>query len=432
MILGTIHDVGREGAMRRFDRVTGFILVMLALAGTAAADVLPEPPIRPWVQSITPSIGRPAGGEMIRLSGSNFESPVRIFFDVGAEQLIETFVVSLSDTRIEAITPNVLLPAGAQQLEARVMLITKAGTAYENSVEAGPFTFRNELLTPRILTATPNTCPIIGGTRVSIFGEGFQAPVQVLIGDVEARVLNVQFNEIVVETPPHEVGIVAIRVNNITSNTSFTRPDALRYRPNISIDSIGPLSGPEAGGTRVSISGRGFNAPVAVLFGDEHATVIRVSGTQILALTPPVKTTDCQSLTLPLRVVDIVTGEEADGPSFTFIPLRAVIVGLQPAVVRNGDSIKVTLDGHVEVPVEFYVHGTRVVPSAFLSGTGTTTYVLPIPRIAFPPSECGTRVTPVSVDVRAVLQNGCEDLLSRAVLVLSGEGGCRTTPPDGH
>jgi hypothetical protein len=407
------------------------VLAMLAFAGMAAADVVPEPPIHPWVHSIVPSIGRPAGGQVIHLTGSNFEAPLRVFFDVGAAMPIEAFVVAATHTQIQVLTPSVLLPEGAQQLEARVVLYTMTGTNYEQRTDAGTFTFRNEILSPRVVTATPTTSPMIGGTRVSIFGDGFQAPVQVLFGEAEARVLYVRFGEIIVEVPPHDVGIVSISVHNIASNASFTFPDAFRYRPNMDIHDAGPLSGPDTGGTRVSIRGVGFNAPAAVLIGDEPATVVRISGTEVLAITPAVKTSACQSVTAPLRVIDILTGEEAVGPSFTFVPHKPVVVALHPRLARPGDSIEITLHGTELESVAFFIHGTQVVPSAVVPGTGTRTYVLPIPRVAFPTSDCGTRTKPVSVDVRVVLTNGCEDVISRAVLLV-GKDGCRTNPPDGH
>jgi hypothetical protein len=408
------------------------VLAMLAFAGVAAADVLPEPPIHPWVHSISPSIGRPTGGQAIYLTGSNFEAPIRIFFEVGAAQPLEAFVIASTPTQIQVLTPSVILPADAQQLEARVVLFTRSGTVYENRTDAGSFTFRNEILSPRILLAAPSTSPMIGGTRVSIFGDGFQSPVQVLFGDAEARVVDVRFNEIIVESPPHEVGIVSIRVHNIVSSTSFTLPNAIRYRPNIDIHGAGPLAGPDTGGTRVTVWGVGFNAPAAVMIGEALATLVRITGTELLAITPAITTSACQSVTAPLRVVDILTGEQAEGPSFTYIPHKPVIVGLRPLIARPDDSLRVTLDGIVQEPISFFVHGTPVTPSAVLPGADTTTYVLPIPRIALVPGPCETPAKPVSVDVRVVLTNGCEDLLSHAILVFSGADRCRPGPPKGH
>src|SRR5688500_1242512 len=52
---------------------------------TFRARPVTEPPrgTAPTIQSISPSIGRPAGGETIRITGTNFIGPVRVLFDVG-------------------------------------------------------------------------------------------------------------------------------------------------------------------------------------------------------------------------------------------------------------------------------------------------------------------------------------------------------------
>src|SRR5690606_3158668 len=62
---------------------------------------------------------------------------------------------------------------------------------------AGGFRFANTII---VTAVSPNQGPYQGGTDVTIFGEGFQAPVQVLFGGVEQTVLSVSGRELVVRT----------------------------------------------------------------------------------------------------------------------------------------------------------------------------------------------------------------------------------------
>lgn len=54
------------------------------------------------------------------------------------------------------------------------------------------------------------------------------------------------------------------------------------------IASLDPNTGPAAGGTSVTITGRNFTGATAVMFGANHATSFVVnSDTQIVAVSPP-------------------------------------------------------------------------------------------------------------------------------------------------
>ena len=85
----------------------------------------------------------------------------------------------------------------AQQFISDITVITRAGAANERRVVANDaFTFENVALTPVIHSLSPTSGPINGGTRVTLFGEGFQAPVQVFFGSAEANVVEVAFGPV--------------------------------------------------------------------------------------------------------------------------------------------------------------------------------------------------------------------------------------------
>src|SRR5262249_35128534 len=135
------------------------------------------------------------------ISGTNFNGPIRVLFDLGGGQIKEGFVAGFNATTITVVTPAIDLPAG-QSKAADVIVLTQAGTAAEQRVvKASGFTYASSTLIPRILTIQPTSGPISGGTRVGIMGDNFQSPVQVFFGAAEAQVLQVTFSRIDVMSP---------------------------------------------------------------------------------------------------------------------------------------------------------------------------------------------------------------------------------------
>ena len=57
-----------------------------------------------------------------------------------------------------------------------------------------------------VFAVDPSSGPFTGGTRVTIFGEGFDEPLVVDFGDVRQQVLSVTGNEILVRTAAIRVG----------------------------------------------------------------------------------------------------------------------------------------------------------------------------------------------------------------------------------
>lgn len=398
----------------------------------------PVPGTAPTIQSITPSIGRPSGGQTIRITGSNFTGPVKVLFDVGGPTPVEGFVVSRTDTAIEVITPPVNLGAG-QERASRVIVITRAGSTNEQSVDlTNGFTFRNEQLTPRISTATPNSGPILGGTLVSIIGDGFQAPVQVLFGLAEARVVQVGFNEIIVEAPagrdtsPTGSGVVTgpvdITVVNINSQTRALLAGGFRYVAAIEVIAAGPTEGPFTGGTRVTIDGNGFVAPVAVSIGGVAAQPIFVSGTRIIAVTSGVEIDSCtEQPSGPVTVTNISNGDQASGPNFTYRVSVPAIVNVTPTTVQPGGTVTVTVINALPAGNRIKIGDKTVFATPVFATDGSATFTVVVPTtFTFATEACtvsgvtGTRQVPTVVDVSIDngIIDGCTDTVDDALTIL--------------
>jgi hypothetical protein len=419
---------------------------------TFVARPVIDPPITstPTISSITPSIGRPSGGQVIRIVGTNFKSLVRVLFDTGGPLPVEGSVQFVSDTLIEVITPPVNLGSG-QQLPVDVIVLTQAGSATEQRVElANGFTYRNEQLTPIIHTVTPNSGPVTGGTRVTILGEAFQEPVQVLFNTAEARILNVTYGQILVETPAARdtdpngsgtiTGPVTVLVRNINSNTTGTMTSGFLYKAAMQITAAGPGSGLYTGGTRVSIDGIGFLAPVTVSVAGFPAQVLSVTGTKVIIITPAVPITGCAEVSGPIAVTNVANGDAATGPTFNFLVPPPFITNVSPSVVTVGVDTQVTVTvTNAQVGVNRIRIGDKTVfPTSVTIDpvTGIGTFIVPLPtNFVFPTETCGvggTRQVPLDVDVTYQNANtGCTDTAADALTVNPPSSTCVLPPsPD--
>ncbi len=312
--LGTFIDSNANSSIRDHDQRSGDGHSTSATAGTttitatvnnvsgkttvtfSTQPVTPPPPnTNPTITSFSPITGKPAGGDIVTITGTNFASPVRGIFDFGNGVTKEAQVVSVSATQIQVISPPVDLGTG-QTAPATITIFVNAGTATEQKVSAGtPFTYQAAVLTPKITTLSPTSGPIDGGTRVTIFGEGFQQPAQVFFGSQEAVVINITFSQIIVMSPtardtaPNGSGAVTgpvdVKIINVNSPLRSSQQERSATRRRCRSAAMGPTIGPFTGGTRVTIDGVGFTDPVAVVIGGIAAQPIKVTGTQIIAIT---------------------------------------------------------------------------------------------------------------------------------------------------
>lgn len=438
--LGTFADTGTATTIRTTTNGVATASLSSAAAGTATITatvnnvtknatvtfsttpaVSPPPNTTPTISSVcvvtgttctTPATGIPAGGQQVIINGTNFRAPVRVLFDPGNGQPAkEAFVVSVTATQIVAIAPPFDIVTG-QTLPVTITVIDEAGTANEQKVSlAAAFTYQLAVLTPSVRTLTPTSGPIDGGTRVSILGDAFQAPVQVFFNAAEAQVVSVNFNEIVVMSPtardtsPNGSGTVTgpvdIKVRNVGSGKETTFPGGFRYIAKMSITAVSPTIGPATGGTDITIDGVGFVAPVTVDIGSGPAIrtqVLRVSGTQILARTGPTPS-PCSSLlaNLPIVVTNIDNGDvatTAGTQTFTYIPVPSLITSVTASAnpIVPGTSLTVTVQnpgvgslGNALISFQVGDRTATVTPSSITNGTGTTSFNVIVPStLTFP------------------------------------------------
>ncbi|HEY4639981.1 MAG TPA: IPT/TIG domain-containing protein [Thermoanaerobaculia bacterium] len=417
-------------------------------------DVVPCPPncppIVPSITSISPTFGSPAGGETVTITGQNLTGPVRVFFDFGAGTTPkEAFVVSSTASQIVVVTPPTDLGTG-QTKNATIVVLTQAGTTSEQRVTSGtPFVFQAEVLTPSITTLSPASGPIDGGTRVTIFGDAFQAPVQVFFGSAEAQVVTVSFKQLIVMSPTARdtatggsgtvTGAVDVKVININSNKTATLAGGFRYTPKMQITAVGPTQGPATGGTKVVIDGIGFNDPVAVVIGGFAAAPIKVTGTQVTAVTSAIALTSCADVTGPITVTNIDNGDQAPGPNFTYKVPKPVIISVSPTSVSPGASITIQVANAVPGTTKITVgdKAAFITNASTNATTNVTTFTATIAsNFTFQTQPCtaggvtGTQNVPLSANVVYLnLESGCTDTATGALQINPASVACVVPPP---
>jgi len=337
----------------------GAVLALIlgaGVAGLAAAEPLPTV----HVDNIFPTFISPHGGDVVTITGRNFKNSMRVFFDEK-----EAFVVAQTPATIQLITPPFDLGSDQSRV-VKVTLRTSDGT-----FAAGYLTVVSDNPEPHVKVLAPQSGRLDGGTRVTIFGDGFQAPVQVFFDDVEARVVIVTLNQIVVIAPPATaVHSAAINITNVNAGKSATVPNAYRYVVPMTLNDVVPDHGPF--GTQIAIHGTGFFAPVAVTIGGKPAAVIRVSDSEIRALTSP-NAPACGDEVATISVANIDTGDEVSGLTYTYVARQPAFASLPKLVA--GTTVSIRIANEANAVGKLAIGGFET----YMQGSGDGTFTLRIP-----------------------------------------------------
>lgn len=456
--LGTFTDTGLRTTIRTTTNGVATATLTSGAPGAATVSVVvanvsqnavvtfgatptgPPPPVSttPTISSVTPSVGSPEGNEIITITGTNFRQPARVVFDFGNGRTpVEAFITSLTPTQIQVSTPRVNLAPG-EVAAATIRVFVDAGLPTEQ-VATAQFTFMPAVLTPAIVTVSPDSGPLEGGTRVTIFGSGFQDPVQVFFGNssgplwVQAAVINVTFDQIIAVSPASQniglatSGPVDLRVINIKSGTEIVAENVFRYAPSIDITAVGPTQGPITGGTPVTIDGHGFDDPVAVTIGGIAANPIFVSGTQIVAVTGAPLLTGCANVPGPISVTNINTGATAmaTGLTFTFIvpkPIIVTVIGPGGAPITPGGTALVTVANPGRLSRITVGDRAVSIQSVANNPDGTATFTIVVPTtLTLGTVACaggGSAPAPMSFNVVYTdLETTCSDTFANGITI---------------
>ncbi|HXO22402.1 MAG TPA: IPT/TIG domain-containing protein [Thermoanaerobaculia bacterium] len=247
-------------------------------------------------------------------------------------------------------------------------------------------------------SVSPGTGDPQGGTLVTILGGGFVSPVRVTFGNAAATVRSVSPNKIVAVLPSATAAGVTVGVGqsvpvavSVTINAnqpgaaSDSLPNGFTYALGGSLDqpqifSVTPSSGPNDGGTRVTITGTGFDTPVQVFFETGsgasrvgvEASVISVTKNQIIVLTPAARGFGeaLANQAADIRVKNLNSGfETTDGGAFRF-GSKVLVTSVRPSELPfNDTTTQVTVFGQgFESPAAVGLAGVAARPLT-ISGT---------------------------------------------------------------
>jgi hypothetical protein len=406
-----------------------------------------------FLNGVSPNTGDPAGGSIVTITGGGFAAPVSVTFG-GSSATVR----SVSQSAIQVVVPpaSQAVPVGTTLPVSITVNNNLGGTSQANATLTNAFTYvtgGGGIVQPQVFSVTPASGTNDGGSQISIIGQGFVAPVQVLFGTgtagsfngVEATVQSVTATKIVVVSPPargfgqdNTNQLVSLLVKNITTGFSTVAPGAFKYGSKVIITAAGPTQVAYNQQVKVTISGQGFADPVAVSLGGIAATVLSVTGTEIQVLSSLPNVTACSNISGPITVTNINNGDGASGLTFTYLVNKPDIQSLSPSSGPGGGGTHVTLMG-VNFNTAF---GDRVLfgdTAAIVTGNptaGTIVVTAPPYDQTFPTTACtsgtstGTMETSVAVDVVVTdPQTTCTDTLAKAFTYIPTDQSCHITPP---
>jgi hypothetical protein len=437
-------------------------------AGTGAqvSDTLPDafvllPGGGPQIFGVSPNSGRSSGGEVVNILGQGFGSVASdlsaSFTDTqGVVKLGTVMAVSPDGTQIQVETPRFsTLPLTSDEPQDVTVATIDGVTSLEDA-----FIVLADEPQPVISAISPIAGPFDGGTLVTIFGSGFQVPVQVTFGELTALDVNV-FNDttpadndrITCVTPDYSqqdvVPPVAVDVvvTNVTSGNSDFIPGAFTYGDRLYITGNSPNEG--GLGDLVIIYGSGFTDPLQVFLGDELMELISVSGTELVVKIPDDLATQCSGTSGAFRVVLLESGLEASGGSFTIRGNSPTVLSVSPVILQEDDAIPsninpdaVTISGQQFSDEVLVSLGGYVVPSVDVDRVSESTIdVQNIPGpgdlgVIFDTSTCvtplgapGTRLAATPVDVTVTnFPGNCPSTLRGAIVIEPFDSTCVESP----
>jgi hypothetical protein len=271
------------------------------------------------IADIEPGIGPEAGGNTVTITGTCFSGATGVTFGG-----VPATVTSVTDTQITAV-----VPAGTGVVDVVVVGAGECGTATEtDGYEYVP--------APVITDLDPAEGPETGGTVVTITGDGLTGTTGVTFDGIEGTGLEVVDDDTIrVTTPAHAPGVAAVTVEHPGGNVDAGDFAFLNVP---SIASLTPPTGPEDGGTVVTLTGEGFSGATGVTFDGAAGTTFTVDSDTQITVTSPAHT--------PATVPVVVTHPDGNSAplDFTYVAGTEIDAIIPPGGPEAGGN-QVTITG---------------------------------------------------------------------------------------
>lgn len=282
-------------------------------------------PVTVKVRAVFPTHGPAAGGNTALVSGSGFVDGFASRGGAAVSKLTSVTVAGVPAQAVDVVDDNrmqVTLPPGPGG-PADLAVTNPNGTGRC----AGCYRYQAALA---VLAIEPARGPSEGGTPVTVRGSGFASGMLLLLGG------SALINLVVVDaqtatglTPPGSEG--GRDVLALTRDSAGELRRGFVYQDTLALEAVVPESGPLDGGTRLTLSGRGFSAqaqatidgaPVETLWVDaRHLAVTApahaLGAVEVAAADPqglPALDGGAPVVTLPRGYVYAVSGGTQPGP----------------------------------------------------------------------------------------------------------------------
>lgn len=177
-----------------------------------------------------------------------------------------------------------------------------ATTAAAAPATSGPCN-TNASSAPTVTSVGPRPINTLGGDEVTIGGRNLvssRGPTVVIFGATSATPTSATATSLKVIAPPGPVGPVVVKVATPDGCAQVSQ-STLAYavpKPTVDAASLSPKSGPIAGGTTVTINGRGLTGAIVKNSGGSPATMLSVTDTSVTFVTPSSRTVGSVSFSL--------------------------------------------------------------------------------------------------------------------------------------
>jgi YVTN family beta-propeller protein len=295
----------------------------------------PPPSSLPVITSVTPDHGPTSGLTDVTVTGTDLNGLTAVDFgSISAESFISDGPDSLT-----AISPAVANPGTVD-----VTVTTIEGTSLVVPADAFTYDSSGSSTGPTVTSVVPSVGPIDGGNTVTINGTGFFSlgSTAVDFGSEAAPHFSVNSAGTKITAQAPSVGSsqsVDVTVTNPLGTSLITAADVYTYQPDAdfapTITLVAPGSGPQSGGTSVTLTGTNLGSVTDIFFGTTDVTSFSVdgSGDQLYVDSPSAATAGTVTVTVtnPYGTSAVTTAT-----SFTFLPLNPPTTGPQVTSVLPG------------------------------------------------------------------------------------------------
>jgi hypothetical protein len=319
-------------------------------AGTVVAGSVTY--VAPTLTAVTPATGPAGGAQSVTLTGTGFSGVSQVL--IGGAPATVTAQTATSVTATTTAHAPGPVDVVAVQTGADAVLV-------------GGYTYLDDGSAATITGLAPLTSPTAGGGTLTISGSGLAGVTGVTIGGAPVTVTGVAAGAVTVTIPPSE--------------TAGGQPVVLQFAAGVraagtltyvasTVTSVSPATGPQSGGTGVTITGTNLGAVTQVLFDG-------VPGTGVVATAGTVTVSTVAHVPGPVTVTLVQPGADVVRPNaYTFLVdgSGAVIASVTPATAPLAGGVPGSITG-----------------TGLAAATGVTIGGVPVADLVVAPS--GTSIT---------------------------------------